>query len=273
MNFKLFLILSIVLPGTFSEIAGQASTLQSRDYIILYPGIRQVDMDPFGHFYIVDENDHFLKLDTSGRLLHHVVNNNLGAIHSADVGNPFKIMVFYRDQQTIIMYDNTLSETQRIKLPEWDFHDITAACLAADNAIWLFDGLKNVLVKVDHLGKAVITSDPFDITHPASSRPDFIFDTDQYLVLKEVGKPISVFDDFGHHLNSLPVAEEFFSVYKDRLLRFEKSFIRLYHLPGGEEMFSYPYHEDQLSSRVLWHGNHFFIADEKGVFIVEAGSR
>ena len=181
-------------------------------------------------------------------------------------------MVFYRDQQTIIMYDNTLSETQRILLPAWDFQDITAACLAADNAIWLFDGLKNVLVKVDQSGKPVITSDPFDITHPSSSRPDYIFDTDHYLVLKEQNKPISVFDDFGHYLNSLPVEEDFFSVYNDRLLRFENSFIRLYQLPGGEEMNSYPYNENQPGSRVLWHGNHFFIADEKGVFIVATGS-
>ena len=53
MNFKPLLILSIVLFGTCAELAGQLTqNLQARDYIILYPGIRQVDIDPFGHFLI-----------------------------------------------------------------------------------------------------------------------------------------------------------------------------------------------------------------------------
>ena len=95
------------------------TSTQARDYFILSPAIKGMEIDPLGHFYILDESDRLSKYDTTGLLLHHVVNPNLGHVHSIDVGNPFKILVFYRDQQSVILYDKTLSEIQRIQLTNW----------------------------------------------------------------------------------------------------------------------------------------------------------
>src|SRR6185503_11993002 len=139
MRYFLWITFGLIFPGcTVSK-----HPLSSRDqlkYFIVNPSIRMLDFDPLGNLYIVDSNDRLIKYDSTGHVLSNVVNNNLGQVHGLDVGNPFKTMVFYRDQQTIIIYDRTLSEMQRIHLTDWSLHDVTAACLAPDNAIWVFDG-------------------------------------------------------------------------------------------------------------------------------------
>ena len=122
------------------------------DYFILAEGIRIAKMDHLGNIYIVDDQNRLSKFDTTGLRMFNVVNNNLGEIHSIDVGNPFKIMTFYRDQQTILLLDNTLSEIQRIRIADWKLQDVTAACLSPDNALWLFDGTNKTLIKMEDSG-------------------------------------------------------------------------------------------------------------------------
>lgn len=225
-------------------------------------------MDHLGNIYLVDDQNRLSKYDTTGLRTFNVVNNNLGEIHSIDVGNPFKIMSFYRDQQTILLLDNTLSEIQRIRLADWKLQDVTAASLSPDNAIWLFEGTTKTLIKMDDSGMPILTSDPFDIIRPTSARPDYIFDADHFLILKEKQQPMAVFNDFGNYLNSLPFDDDFFTVVNDRVFIYQRPTVMVYSLPTGKESTRYVLKQNWNSTRVLVYGNHFYGADDKGVFIV-----
>jgi hypothetical protein len=228
-----------------------------------------MDFDPLGNLYIVDGNDRLIKYDSTGHMLFNVVNNNLGQVHSLDVGNPFKTMTFYRDQQTILIYDRTLSEIQRIRLSDWDLHDVTAACLAPDNAIWVFDGLKKVLVKMNPTGDAILTSDPFDILRPASARPDFIYDADHFLVLKETGFPITIFDDFGKYLYAAGIKEsESFSVSNQYIVMSSGSSIGMYDIVKRQMQTPISVKENLTGKRIYFFANRFFISDEKGIYML-----
>jgi hypothetical protein len=234
------------------------------DYFILHDGIMIMEPDPVGNLYVVDDRDRLMKFDTSGQQVYKVVNSNLGSIHSIDAGNPFKVMAFYRDQQTIILYDNTLSEILRIILPQWKLSDVTSASLSPDNAIWLFEGTQRVLMKMSDQGDPVITSDPFDILHPASARPDKIFDTDHWLVLKESGRHPSLFDDFGNHLRTLEVNAENFTVSGNHLLLNLGNEMRLYPLAGEEEI-TIPLHD--INGKLVRAVNgKYLISDDKGIY-------
>ena len=225
-------------------------------------------IDPLGSLFIVDGSDRLSRFDTTGQLLFNVVNNNLGRIHSIDVGNPFKILIFYRDQQTIILCDNTLSEIQRIALGKWELQDVTAVCLSPDNAIWLFNGLKSVLIKMSDTGEPILISDPFDIIRPPSSRPDFIYDIDHWLLLKEAGQPIAVFDDFGNYLHSLDLEEEYFSVSNDKLVVHKNDSVVLYNVQNSETDITYALQEPWIDKKVYLFGNRFYAFDKKGVFLI-----
>ncbi len=240
-------------------------------YLILNSSIRIVDFDPLGLVYILDENSQLSKYDTTGQLLSHVVNNNLGEAHSLDVGNPFKTFVFYRDQQTILIYDRTLSEIQRIRLSEWGLHDVTAAGLSPDNAIWVFDGSNHVLVKLDDHGNALLTSDPFDIIGAGSHRPDFIVDMDQYLLLKESNHPISVFDDFGKFLYNADISKDtFFSVSTKYVMTSSGKSIQMYDI--SERKYATPvFLKENVGENIIYlSGGQWYVVDGKGIYKVKS---
>ena len=228
-----------------------------------------MEMDPLGHIYLVDDSDRIFKFDTTGQRLFTVVNNNLGRIHSLDVGNPFKIMAFYRDQQTILLFDNTLSEIQRIPLARWNLIDVTAAGFSPDNAIWVFDGSKKVLMKLSDKGEPIITSDPFDIIKPVSQRPDYIFDLDNLLLLKEVGQPMALFNDFGNYLHSVVLDEEYFSVLKDKLVITKNASVIHYNVQNNKEEIMYDMQEPWIDKKIYLFGNELFAFDKNGVFLIK----
>ncbi len=236
------------------------------DYLILVNDIQLIAIDPLGSIFLVDGSDRLSKFDTTGQLLFNVVNNNLGRIHSIDVGNPFKILIFYRDQQTILLCDNTLSEIQRIGLGQWELQDVTAVCLSPDNAVWLFNGVTQVLIKMSDSGVPILISDPFDIIRPSSARPDFIHDIGQLLLLKETGHPFAIFDDFGNYLRSLDVEDELFSISNNKLLIHKKGSISLRSLQEGEEDIFYTLQQPWIDKKIFLFGDRFYAFDKKGVF-------
>ncbi len=62
-------------------------------------------------------------------------NLNLGEIFSIDIRNPFKIVLFYKNFNTVILLDNRLNEIEKI---QFDFN-ISFAVKASSNALWLFN--------------------------------------------------------------------------------------------------------------------------------------
>lgn len=64
----------------------------------------------------------------------------LGPIHSVDFINPLKIIVFYRDVNTVVFLDNKLTEINRVNFSMTpDFITLAGATNAADNRLWLFN--------------------------------------------------------------------------------------------------------------------------------------
>lgn len=235
------------------------------DYFILHKDIRLMEVDHLGNIYFVDGWDKLSKYDTTGHLSFNNVNNSLGHVHSIDVGNPFKIMVFYRDQQTIVMLDRTLSEINKIVLSDWELNDITAANLSPDNALWLFDGTKKVLLKMDETGKPILASDPFDILNAPTVRPDYIYDAGQYLLLKETGKPIAIFDDFGKYIKTLTGIGENFTIYNHQIVYPEEENVVLHDITGKTNPVRVKVASPLIDQRVFYTPEMIYMYDEKGI--------
>ncbi|WP_310991418.1 hypothetical protein [Aequorivita marina] len=64
----------------------------------------------------------------------------LGQITSVDIINPLKVIVFFKDTNTVVLLDNKLSEIERINfnnLPQ--FMNVSTATNAGNKSLWLFD--------------------------------------------------------------------------------------------------------------------------------------
>jgi len=79
-------------------------------------------------------------------------NLSLGKITSVDLINPLKILVFYRDFNSVILLDNQLSEISKINFS--DFEIVAQTCsMASRNRFWVYDNLTSSLYLLDFLNK------------------------------------------------------------------------------------------------------------------------
>lgn len=79
-------------------------------------------------------------------------NLSLGKITSVDLINPLKILVFYRDFNSVILLDNQLSEISKINFSDFDIVAQTCS-MASRNRFWVYDNLTSSLYLLDFLNK------------------------------------------------------------------------------------------------------------------------
>lgn len=86
----------------------------------------------------------------------------LGEITSVDILNPLRITVFYKEFNTAIILDNTLSEITRIDFNRLEnYRNISHARTAADRKLWIFNIDLQQLELFDYrLNKVVQTFSP-----------------------------------------------------------------------------------------------------------------
>ncbi len=87
-----------------------------------------------------------------------------GKIHSIDFINPLKIVLFYKDFNSVVLLDNQLSEITRINFS--DYTIVAQTCsVASQNRLWIYDSLTNNLLLLDYLNKkATPLNQPFKNT-------------------------------------------------------------------------------------------------------------
>ena len=103
--------------------------------------------------YIIEENSTIHKLDTNGKITASFRHPRLGNVDNLDVSNPFKLMAFYDNFQTLVFFDKNLNELNELDLKSINFSNVTAAALFTDNQILIFDDNEKKLKLVDFQGR------------------------------------------------------------------------------------------------------------------------
>ena len=96
-----------------------------------------ISVDNFGTTYYL-ENDVFHKNVNNNSITYN--NLQLGTLYSANVFNPLKINLFYKDFNTVIILDNRLAEIFKIDFSTLSpYKNVTHISTGHDNAIWVFN--------------------------------------------------------------------------------------------------------------------------------------
>ena len=113
---------------------------------------RFVGADDFENYYYLKGNSLFKKTASE---TYSYMNTQLGAVHSVDISNPLKILVFYRDFNTVLLLDNRLNElSDRINLNEAGYGKNTNfASVSSNNNLWLYSLDDNILTLWDYENK------------------------------------------------------------------------------------------------------------------------
>jgi hypothetical protein len=230
MNKRLLILIALV----FVFCAGFAQQDSVFRFEREYKGqISDFAVDNLGNLYLVFQGGQLKKLRSNGDSL--AVFNNVrrfGKLHSIDVSNPLKVLLYYRNFSTIVVLDRFLNERSTLDLRKQNLIQIKAIGQSYDNNIWLYDELDSKLKKIDDDGRLIDQSNDFRQIFDTAPSPSHIVDHDKFVYLYDSSKGIYTFDYYGGFKSRVPLTGwSDFSVINQSL--FGRSAGRLYRYDNG----------------------------------------
>ena len=213
--YKLTIIINALL---ILGISNNALSQQSSKYKLLeVPKNNQIEIDQYGYFYIIDQ-DNLIKYDSEGHTLYHYSNKLLGNIDQIDISNPLRPLLFYKDQGLIIVLDNTLSQQKEpISLNELGLYQ--TSCIANsnfDNGIWLYDIDVNEIIKINHLSEVNYRSGNLSVLIPNMEFPILNLKEKNRKLYVVTRNKIFVMDQFGSLLSVITLSAEKGLIIKEK---------------------------------------------------------
>ncbi|MFD0933483.1 hypothetical protein ACFQ0R_12830 [Psychroflexus salinarum] len=94
-------------------------------------------VDTYQHFYF-SRNNVFYKTEKQKKFQFQDL--QLGELEGVDLLNPLKILLFYKEANTVVILDNRLNEIERINFNFIsDFKTVDFAGVSKDNLLWIFN--------------------------------------------------------------------------------------------------------------------------------------
>lgn len=165
-----------------------------------------IAIDNLDNLYILTPTEQLKKLNANGDSV--AVYNDVkrfGKLHSIDVSNPLKVLVYYKNFSTIVILDRLLSLRSVIDLRKQNIIQASAVALSYDNNIWIFDALENKLRKIDEFGNNL--SETTDLRNILSTpiQPSKIIDHSGLVYLYDPLNGLFAFDYYGAFKRKYPV--------------------------------------------------------------------
>lgn len=164
-----------------------------------------IEIDKLGNIYtFYDEKVD--KLGSDGKPIKTDSFKKYGAIHSMDVSNPLKIMVYFEELLQIVFLDNELGvRGSPVELDFLGYPQTVAACLSYDNGIWLFDKSTFQLTRLDeNLRETNSTSNLMQVIG-SDINPLKLFESNRRLYLTDPDEGVFIFDFYGTFSRKIPV--------------------------------------------------------------------
>ena len=161
--------------------------------------------DNLGNLFLVNTDNSIIKIDKNG-VQKAIANFKIqGSISQLDVSNPFEIYAYFRDQQTILILDNQLSQRASISLNDVSTGEITSACRSFDNGLWYFDAGNMKLFRADKSLANKLESLPMATWTSESWSPSQMHDNDKNLFMLDPNIGIAIFDIFGTYYKTIKI--------------------------------------------------------------------
>ena len=169
-----------------------------------------------------------------------------GTISSLDTRNPLQLMLFYRQQQQIVLLDNTLSETNIISLSNSNFDWIDLACLSnRDNAFWLYAISNQELLKTDKNGTITNRFKNIGQLVRRDINSTQLVEYNNQVYLFDPNQGLFVFDLFGNYVKRIELKNaEIVKFYQEKVFFRVKNDIFSYNLVSFDKKLEIKSEED-----------------------------
>ncbi len=194
----------------FSYLSYFTNPIQDR-----YEGLRnikslpkQVDFittDRLGNLYAIKKSFIWM-YNKDGDSLRAFNSTQFGDVSYLDTTNPYKLLAFFKDYNVGIFLDNFLSENgPLIDFQQLGFDQATLVCLSRENGFWVFDQIRQKVLRLDENYKVTHETVSFIQWFGRQLNPNFMIQYNNRLYLNEAESGIYVFDHFGTYLKKIPL--------------------------------------------------------------------
>ncbi len=187
----------------FPNIIGKAQSNFECIYKVPF-NAKEVSCDKFGNLYAVSGSS-LVEYDSTFKLLKTYSSKPSSVIHSVDVSNAFKILVFLKEFSILQMLDNTFSPTiSDIQLSNLHIDQPEMMCSASENSFWVFDQSSFQLYRFNYFLQQMNSSGDIRSIIAENSFPVKMMEFDSKLYVLFSGTGILVFDAFGAYIKTIP---------------------------------------------------------------------
>ena len=136
-------------------------------------------------------------------------NNLLGEIHSIDATDPFRIIVFYKEFNTLIFLNSELTELRSaINLSDLGYNHVIAVGTASNGGFWIYEKELGRVIYIDNnLKTAHKSSVLFDLIDNPSYKSCQLVEKNDFVYLGIAGQGILQFDSYGTFIKNYPILD------------------------------------------------------------------
>jgi len=171
-----------------------------------------IGVDDFDNTFYINNN---ILFKNTSKDTYSYANTQLGEISSVDITNPLKVLVFFRDFNTVLLLDNRLNElTKPINFTTESFSkNIAFASMSSNNNLWLYSFDDNILQLWNHQTRKInFTSQP--VTFFKDFEP--VKQLSTYQSCRLIGKNLMLkFNEYGTFIESYDINNPEINLFKD----------------------------------------------------------
>lgn len=197
-------------------------------------------VDNLGNIILLNEHGQLKKISPSGDSI--AVFNNVrkyGKVHSVDVSNPLKILLYFKDFSTIVVLDRFLNSRAVIDLRKNALYQVGTIAQSYDNNIWVYDDQEAKLKRIGEDGRVIDQSTDLRLIMDSIPYPQHMVDQDKQLYLYDPLMGVYIFDYYGAIKRRLPFTGwKDFSVINQSLFGRDDKYLYRYE-PGSFKLQQY----------------------------------
>lgn len=168
--------------------------------------VQVLSTDKLKQIYYVSPRQVLYKCNEKGQVLFEFSNRYLGTLSKVDVSDPFDILLFYPDYQTILFLDRTLNMTADIRLKAEQFPLPTLVALGRDRQVWIYDAALNTLNRMDRQGTIKSSSQDLSLLLGRRFIPNQLLCNERGVYLIDPEQGVLTFDLFAQFQGFTPLA-------------------------------------------------------------------
>lgn len=151
-------------------------------------------LDPLQNIFAVSNKGILTKYSPKGTPLFTYENTSLGTLSHIDANDPFNILLFFQDQQRILLVDRTLSLRSQLDLLDTPIQQASAIATSFDNNIWIYDTYEGRLLQMDAQSNIGIQSNDLRFNENIHEAAQHIWVKKDKIFVNFPSRGIAIFD-------------------------------------------------------------------------------